>query len=74
MNAEDIRRMAPEERETELGGLRRELLNLRCRIALGEDVNSNEVRRVRRDIARFLTVARQTGDEGELETAGEQNG
>jgi large subunit ribosomal protein L29 len=57
----EIRELAPAERERELERSRRELLNLRCRLALGEEIKSGEMREVRRTIARILTVQREEG-------------
>lgn len=56
MKASDLRGMADAELESELETLKREILNLRCRSALGEEIKSDAVRAARRDIARILTV------------------
>ena len=60
MKAEEIRRLSAADCEKELDSRRKALLNLRCRGALGESVNSAEMTRLRREIARILTVQRET--------------
>jgi large subunit ribosomal protein L29 len=55
----DLRLMSDAELTSELERIRRELLNLRCRIALGEEVKGSDVSKCRRDIARILTVQRE---------------
>ncbi len=46
---------------TEVEKLRRELLELRCKIALGEDVRPHRVREVKHEIARMLTILNEKG-------------
>ena len=65
MKTSELRLLGDDELQNELTKSRRELLNLRCRTALGEDVRGSDVGKTRRDIARILTVAR----ERELTTA-----
>lgn len=56
MKAEEIRSLEPAAIETEVEKLRRELLELRCKVALGEDVRPHRVREIKREIARLLTI------------------
>jgi len=56
MNAKDLRGKSPAELDKELEGLYQEQFNLRMQLATGQLANNAQVRRVRRDIARVLTV------------------
>ena len=51
-----LREMTPEELTLKEQDLRRELFNLRFRLATGEVENPMRIRAVRKDIARVLTV------------------
>ncbi|MDR3211958.1 MAG: 50S ribosomal protein L29 [Planctomycetota bacterium] len=42
--------------EAEIEKSRKELLELRCKVAQGEDVHPHRVKQLRREIARILTV------------------
>ncbi len=59
MKIADLRLMNAGEWDVEIEKCKRELLNLRCRIALGEDVKSSDVKTARRDIARILTLQKE---------------
>ena len=59
MKAVEMRGMEPAALEAEIGKLRRELLELRCKVALGEDVRPHRVKEIRREIARMLTILRE---------------
>ena len=59
MKTSEIRAVGREDRDAEIGKLQKELLGLRCRIALGEDIKPSEVRRIRREIARMRTINRE---------------
>lgn len=59
MNAKDLQLKSDAELGSELEKSKRLLLNLRCRIAMGEEVRSSEVQMARCDIARILTIQRQ---------------
>ena len=61
MKPEEIRAMEPAAIEVELEKLRRELLELRCKIALGEDVRPHRVKEIKKEIARLLTVLTEKG-------------
>jgi large subunit ribosomal protein L29 len=56
MKSSALREMTPEELTLKEQDLRRELFNLRFRLATGEVENPMRVRAVRKDIARVLTV------------------
>lgn len=56
MKALEIRGMEPAALLAEIEKLRRELLELRCKVALGEDVRPHRVKEIRREIARMLTI------------------
>ena len=56
MKAVDMRAMEQAALMTEIEKLRRELLELRCKVALGEDVRPHRVKEIKREIARMLTV------------------
>jgi large subunit ribosomal protein L29 len=52
----EMRSMEPAVLSTEVEKLRRELLELRCKVALGEDVRPHRLKEIRKEIARILTV------------------
>ena len=56
MKAREFRGLAPAALRNDLETKRKELLDLRCQVALGEEVHPHRLREVRRDIARLLTV------------------
>ncbi len=66
MKAEEIRAMEPAAIMTEVEKLRKELLELRCKVALGEDVRPHRVKEIKKDIARMLTIVgeKQVAEEG----------
>ena len=59
MLASEIRDMEPAAIQAEVERLRREVLELRCQIALGKEVKANRLREARKDIARLKTVLRE---------------
>jgi len=59
MEIDDIRAMTDEDLSDELSDSRRELMNLRFRVATMQLTNVNEIRRVRRRVARIMTVTRE---------------
>ncbi len=61
MKASEMRSLEPAAIETEVEKLRRELLEIRCKVALGEDVRPHRVREIKREIARMLTVISEKG-------------
>ncbi|MDR1520966.1 MAG: 50S ribosomal protein L29 [Planctomycetota bacterium] len=56
MKLAEMRPMEPPVLLAEAEKLRRELLELRCKVALGEDVRPHRVKEIKREIARILTV------------------
>ena len=59
MEIDDIRALTASELEEELTSTRRELMNLRFRVAAMQLSNVNEIGRVKKRIARILTVRRE---------------
>ncbi len=56
MKAAELRNMAPEELETKLKELKRELFNLRFQLAINQLENPHKIAEVKHDIARVMTV------------------
>ena len=56
MKVLEMRSMEPAVLSAEVEKLRRELLELRCKVALGEDVRPHRLRQIRKEIARILTI------------------
>jgi len=67
LKAEELRTLDAEELSSRLKGARRELYELRFKLAVGQLENNRQVLRVRKDIARILTVVheRQLGEDVE---------
>ena len=65
VKAEDLRTLDGEELTSRLKSSRRELYELRFKLAVGQLDNHRQIRQVRKDIARILTVvhARRLGEE-----------
>ena len=59
MKTEELRTLDAEELEGKLKGARRELYELRFKLAVGQLDDHRQIRKVRSDIARLLTVKRQ---------------
>ena len=59
MKATDIRTMTIDQIDDEVLKLKKEQFNLRFQRATGQLENTTRVREVRRDIARFKTIAQQ---------------
>ena len=55
----ELRNLSPTDLERRLGEARQELFNLRLRLATRQLANHRELPRVRRRIARLLTVIRE---------------
>jgi large subunit ribosomal protein L29 len=64
MNIDDIKNKTTVELSGELTGLLQEQFNLRMQKGMGQMTNTNELRRVRRDIARVKTVMTEKTTEG----------
>lgn len=65
MKANEIRALSPEELMKQLEEARHELFNLRFRLATRQLVNHRQLRQVRREIARLLTIMRERELAGE---------
>lgn len=65
VKGEELRTLDGEELTTRLKGARRELYELRFKLAVGQLDDHRQIRKVRKDIARILTVvhARRLGEE-----------
>ncbi len=61
MKSSELRALTGDELKLKETDLRKELFNLRFRLATGEVENPMRVRAVRRDIARVLTVMVEKG-------------
>ena len=59
MRVNEIRALKPEELEKQLEEAHKELFDLRFRVATRQLVNHNEIRRVKKDIAKIKTVIRE---------------
>ena len=59
MKVQEFRDMTPQELEEKIYSLKEELFNLRRRKAVGQLEHGEEVRRVRKDIARAYMVKRE---------------
>ena len=67
MKASELRAKSVKELNEELINLRREQFNLRMQQATGQLARSDQVRKVRKDIARIKTVMTEVGAQGESE-------
>ena len=59
MRVDEIRVLSDEELAKQLEEARRELFNLRFRLATRQLVNHREISRVKRKIARMMTIMRE---------------
>jgi large subunit ribosomal protein L29 len=59
MKAKELREKTLEQLQEQLIELRREQFNLRIQQATGQQARSDQVTRVRRDIARLKTIVRE---------------
>ncbi len=64
MNVNEMKSKTVVELRNELKGLLQEQFSLRMQKGMGQMTNFNELRRVRRDIARVKTVMTQKSTEG----------
>ena len=64
MNVSEMKGKTVVELSGELKGLLQEQFNLRMQKGMGQMTNTNELRRVRRDIARVKTVMTEKSIEG----------
>ena len=56
MKVKELRELTPEELRTEVRQQEQALFNLRMQIASGQLDDSSKIRKIRRDIARILTI------------------
>ena len=59
MNVEEIRNLETSEIENQVKDLKQQLFTLRFQLATGQLENPNELKKIRRTIARMLTVLEQ---------------
>lgn len=59
MKTEEIRALSSEELLRQLAAARKELFDLRFRLATRQLVNHREIRRVKKEIARLKTIMRE---------------
>ena len=59
MDIQEIRSLTNEQLGEELSKTYRELMNLRFRAATNQLVDTNQPRKIRKDVARLLTVMRE---------------
>jgi large subunit ribosomal protein L29 len=59
MKLTEMRDLTPDQLDDQLVKLKREQFNLRFQKATGQMENTAQVRRLRRNIARILTIARE---------------
>jgi large subunit ribosomal protein L29 len=69
MKTEELRELDADELEGKLKDARRELYELRFKLAVGQLDNHRQIRRVRKDIAQILTIVHQRRWEGWEEVA-----
>ena len=60
MKASEIRDMTVEEMQRKVTDLKQELFNLRFQLAIGQLENRRRIKQSKQDIARLLTVIRET--------------
>jgi large subunit ribosomal protein L29 len=60
MKANEFRDMTKNELSSKVQGLKEELFSQRFKMATGQIENTNQIRSLKRDIARGLTVLRET--------------
>ena len=60
MKATELRNLSVEELEAKVAELKKELFNLRFQSAVNQLENPHRITEVKRDIARVLTVIRET--------------
>ena len=59
MKASEIRELSREEKKRKIGDLKEELFNLRFQKSTGQLENSQTLKQIKHDIARFKTVLRE---------------
>ena len=69
MKVEDIRKMAAEEIRTKIADAREEMMKLRFQQVTGQLTDPSRMRTLRRDIARMVTILRETEERAAVEGA-----
>lgn len=59
MKAEEIRGMDDAAIKTDIADKKKKLLELRCSVAMGDEVNPAQLKTIRRDVARMKTILNQ---------------
>ncbi|MCX7935438.1 MAG: 50S ribosomal protein L29 [Planctomycetota bacterium] len=59
MTLREMRDMTPAALSAAIESARKDLLKLRCQVALGDEVRPHQIKALRRDLARMLTVLRE---------------
>ncbi len=59
MTLREMRDMTPAALTAAVESARKDLLKLRCQVALGEEVRPHQIKALRRDLARMFTVLRE---------------
>ncbi len=60
MKISEIRSMEEAAILAEIEGKKKELLEMRCKVALGDEINPMQLKQLRKDIARMKTVLAET--------------
>ena len=60
MKVEDVRKMAAEEIRTKISDSQEEMMKLRFQQVTGQLTDSSRIRSLRRDIARMVTILRES--------------
>jgi large subunit ribosomal protein L29 len=61
MQVRELRELNDQQLQEELEGLHKELMGLRFQTATNQLVDTNQVRKTRRSIARILTIMKERG-------------
>ena len=61
MQVRELRELNDQQLQEELEGLHKELMGLRFQTATNQQVDTNQVKKTRRTIARILTIMKERG-------------
>jgi large subunit ribosomal protein L29 len=70
MDIKEIRHVETVELEKRVRELKSELLTMRIKISIGNEVKAHELKNVRKEVARILTVLRERNTKKEVAYAG----
>lgn len=59
MKSTELRNLSADELETKADDMRKQLFNLRCQARVGKLEKSSQIRLLKRDLARTLTIRRE---------------